>query len=169
MKNQSRQTGLTLIELVVVLSLVTVLGIFVFPRLDNLTDIRAGYAAQKIRSDIRYAQMFALDTGQRTAVIFDSPNHKYELQREVSPGAWAVMMNPLTKGGYSVFLNQGDFDGVKISDVALAGTSGLIFDRRGEVWNLNDADIGEFAFIRLNPPYGLKIRRGTGKVELVSS
>ena len=64
------QRGFTLIELVMILTLLAILAAVAIPRFSGYGAIKQGNAVLKIASDIRYAQNRATTTQQRSRVSF---------------------------------------------------------------------------------------------------
>ena len=160
--------GFSLIELVVVLSLISIVAIVSVPRFENLPQTRAYYTACKLRSDIRYAQSLAVQTQTRTRVVFDAVLDNYRLERESVPGTWISIIHPSTKSSYQVALNSGDLKGVDLTQAVFNGNSTLIFDSYGTPFDSAGNPIAEPAYAELNAKYRLELRRETGKVDLVT-
>lgn len=64
------QRGFTLIELVMILTLLSILAAVAIPRFSSYGAIKQDNAVLKIASDIRYAQNMATTTQQRSRVSF---------------------------------------------------------------------------------------------------
>jgi len=134
---KSRPQAFTLIELVMVMIILGIIGVAVLAPKQNLSGIRQTQAALKIRSDLRYAQGYALSTQKRTLVSFDLTNQAYSVYAETSPGSgsWSAspIPDPLSKEGFTVKLNTADFAGVSIAQTNFnsAGNS-LVFDNAGK-------------------------------------
>jgi hypothetical protein len=90
-------------------------------------------ASNKLKSDIRFAQNYALSTQKRTRVSFDRALNLYNLYWEQSLGNWVNITNPTTKQDFTVNLNQGDYLGVTISSVDFGGTDNSLVFNAGEV------------------------------------
>jgi len=67
------QRGFTLIELVMILTLLAILAAVAIPRFSGYGAIKQGNAVLKIASDIRYAQNRATTTQKRSKVSFTGP------------------------------------------------------------------------------------------------
>ena len=160
--------GFTLIELIVVIVLLGFITIKARPQLDNLPQTRAYFAIRKVQSDVRYAQLLAMETNARTRVVFDAAADSYQLDRETSPSVWTGVSNPSTKGTYSVTLNSGDYSGVDITGAAINATSTVIFNVNGAPFDGSGNALTEPSQIELNSKYQLRFRVETGKVDIVT-
>jgi len=162
-----KSLGFTLIELVVVISIIGVLAIVASARLENLPSTRAQYAIQKMRSDLRYSQILALASQTRTRVVFNAVTDTYRLERESSPGSWVSVVDPASRGDY--MMNYGtdpDYSGVDISTTALDGNNVIIFDSVGAPFNASNSPLSEPAYIELNGTYRVNIKAQTGNLEV---
>ena len=72
------RSGFTVIELIMVLSLISLLFSFSFPSLASLRCTLVGKAViRKISSQIRMAKIEALNQGKTTKIVFDPVHNKY--------------------------------------------------------------------------------------------
>lgn len=75
----SRQ-GFSLLELVLVLSILTVLGAVAVPRFASASArYRVDFAARRIAADLQLAQRAARTAGSSTVVTFNTLNHAYQI------------------------------------------------------------------------------------------
>ncbi len=160
--------GFTLVELIIVLTTVSIIAALVGIRFENLPQTRAYFAVRKMRSDARYAQLLALNTQKRTRIVFDAGTDQYQLEMESSPGVWINAADPATKGNYQVALNSGDFAGADITQTVFNSTSTVIFDAFGSPFDGLGNTLNEPAFAELNAKYRLQIRAHTGKADIVT-
>jgi prepilin-type N-terminal cleavage/methylation domain-containing protein len=142
MKNNS---GFSLIELVMVMVILAIIGVLVmFPK-TYLGQISEVDAANKVKSDIRYAQSYALSTQKRTRVAFNSATESYSVYSENSPlsATWSLIDNPLTRASFTVNLATDGFPGVDITQANFDGVgNGLVFDAAGRPYSCNSAGSG---------------------------
>lgn len=130
----------TLIEMVIVILIAAILAAIAIAQAPNLPQLRLNLAANKLKSDIRFAQSYALATQQRTRIDFTTLANSYSIYRESSPGNWVILTNPLQKNNFTVALNQSDFSGVTISGVNfVAANYHLVFDASGIPYGYNPA------------------------------
>lgn len=158
--------GFTLLEMIMVIVLLAIMGISASTRLENVSDTKAQLTTQKITSDVRYAQMLAIQTQQRTRIAFDlsSVPRTMSLLIEESPGNWTALKNPLTKADYIVSFNTGDYAGVLLTGVSLNSSNNLVFDSLGRPYDLAGAALNDPASIQFNSNFNLQIESETGKV-----
>jgi prepilin-type N-terminal cleavage/methylation domain-containing protein len=137
--------GFTLIELVIVIVLIGIIAAFVAPKLGDVTSTKAGSFADKLRSDIRYAQNLAMSQNLRYRVYFNtapSPNPGYAVVNDANGnGTWGevgeVALDPAGSGNLSITLNAGQYAGITFSAVGFSGnyiefnSLGIPFDNAG--------------------------------------
>ena len=168
----NRYKGFTLIELVMVMVIMAIIGVLVMSPKSFLTQTRETDAASKIKSDIRYAQGFALSTQKRTRVAFNTTTESYSVYSENSPGSttWTLINNPLTRANFTVNLTT-DFPGLNISVVNFNGAgNGLVFDSAGRPYSCNSTGsgvilLGTSGTITFGGGTVLTVIPNTGKVE----
>ncbi|MDP3921648.1 MAG: hypothetical protein Q8R76_12690 [Candidatus Omnitrophota bacterium] len=158
-------SGFTVIELVMAIVVMTVVSVTAVPILQNQPRTQAQYAIYKVRSDLRYAQMTAIQTQLRTRVVFNSAAESYDLEIETSPGTWVALAEPNAGQNYSVtFPSDADFPNVDISDVDLNNLNTVIFDSVGAPFDANDTALTEPAYMELNSIYRIEFQRQTGNM-----
>lgn len=162
------QSGFTLIELLIVISLIVILAVMANPRVENMSQTRAYYAARRLRSDIRYVQSLAMQTQARTRIVFNVASDHYQLERETGPGIWASIIHPSTKADYQVTLNTGNMQGVDITQAIFDGNATVLFNLYGEPLNSSGSPVSSPAFAELNAKYQLQLIPETGKVDIVT-
>lgn len=160
--------GFTLVELLIVIVAFGILAVVAAPQLSNLPVTKAQFAVHQMQSDVRYAQLLAIQTQKRTRVVFNGGGNSYELQIETSPSSWVAVANPSTKANYDVLFNSGAYQGVAITTTSLNSGSSVIFDSYGAPFNASEASLSEPAFVELNSKYQLRFRAETGKVDIVT-
>ncbi|MBL8990873.1 MAG: type II secretion system protein [Phycisphaerae bacterium] len=130
-----RRRAFTLIEMLVVVSILGIAGAMVIPQMGSVGVLRVQGAIRQIVSDITFAQSDAIAFQQRRAIVFDVPNSRYTL---VSiPGATVdpavnTMFDPARPDGrYVVTIGGTATGGARIASATFNGTSTLIFDDMG--------------------------------------
>jgi len=80
------ESGVTLIELVVILLVVGLLAVAIFPSLGNVLEImRSKGAAEEVASAIRLARQYAITRGNDHCIRFSgSPNTKFTLYQDTA-------------------------------------------------------------------------------------
>ncbi len=129
------QRGFTIIELVMILTLIAILAAVAIPRFSSYGATKQRNAVLKIASDIRYAQNRATTTQMRHRMNFNTST-TYDIQfcngiyntAACTCPAWVLATDPYTRGSFQINLNN-DFSGASISTPA-AG-SWLEFDSLG--------------------------------------
>lgn len=122
----------TLIELVILILVLAIIAIFVSTQSTDLGPVRVMAASNKLKSDIRFAQNYALSSQKRARVSFDRALNRYNIYWEQSVGNWINIIDPTTKQNFTVNLNQGDYLGVTITSVDFGGAdNSLVFNAGG--------------------------------------
>lgn len=158
----------TLIELVIAMVVIGLVVVIAGPQMNNLPKSKAQFAVRKMQSDVRYAQLLAMETSARTRVSFNTSTDIYQLERESSPGTWVSVTNPATKSAYNVTLNTGDYAGVDITAASLDGNSTVIFNSYGAPFNAAETSLSDASYAELNAKYQLRFRAETGKADIVT-
>ena len=115
--------GFTLIDLVMVLSVITVVAAIAAPRYANaLVRYRADAAARRITADIRLAQQTAKTTSSSRTITFDTTNHAYSI-----PNVRALDGQSMT---YVVMLQEPPYL-ARLASVDMGGDVQLTFDGYG--------------------------------------
>lgn len=148
-----------------VLLITALMAVVTSPQLESFSNIRAYYAIHKLRSDVRYTQLLAVGTQARARIVFDSLTDHYQIERETSPGTWAVATHPATQHNYETDFNTGDYQGVDITSVVLGPESNVIFDSLGAPYKQDGVGIEQPAYLDLNSKYRLNFRAETGKLD----
>lgn len=177
LKYPKKSTGaFTLIELVLVLTILALLSVVAAVKLLDMPPLRLDMAARKVQADIRYAQSLAAGTQKWTRISFSATGDNYTLYVDgtgASPGAWTILTDPLTRQDFTVQLNSADFTGVDITLVQFnQPDNDLVFDKRGNPYGYDGATataLGSSGRVRLSASSGTKdvrVARGTGRVYL---
>jgi MSHA pilin protein MshC len=129
---QSKQTGFTLMELVAIVSLLAILSVVAFARL-NVAPFRDAGFDQELRSAIRFAQKFAMTSGCDVQVVINGTGYNLQLR------GTAVAANPPcpmgAAGGFDTALRNpatgSAYSGAPGSGVAIGGALTFFYDRQG--------------------------------------
>jgi MSHA pilin protein MshC len=122
-KYMRNQSGFTLIELVMIIVILAIIAAVAIPRMGDVTSMKAAATAEKIKSDIRYAQELAMTRNRSYRVYFNSapaPGSGYAVVNDANNnGTWGeageFAQDPTGSGNLSVTLNAGDYAGVTAS------------------------------------------------------
>jgi prepilin-type N-terminal cleavage/methylation domain-containing protein len=184
--------GITLIEILIVVTLLGIAGALVIPSMAQVGVLRIQSALRTIVSDLTFAQSDALAAQARRVIVFG-----VVMQQDPGTGVW----NPVnTNRGYTVFspppgaaavdmnndwmpdpdnpgrpftrdLSDPMFGGAAIQSANFDGVPSLIFDELGgPVMNLTGDEPGAGGFVRLISPeftYDVRVEPYTGRVTVV--
>lgn len=132
----SSSRGYTLIEVLVVVTVLSIAGAMVIPSMANVGVLRVQTAVRTVISDIAYAQSDAMAFQEGRAVMFDEESNGYSLVEVTGPDLDPVndvMFDPSRRDGrYAVTFNENRFAGARITSVDFGGSGkNLIFDEMG--------------------------------------
>jgi Tfp pilus assembly protein FimT len=161
--------GFTLIELVMILLLVGILSALAITMFPDMGPIRSDMTAEKVQSDIRYAQSLAVSTQCWAGIAFSAAADTYSLYMGslddgISvPSGWAIIADPLTRKNYTVQLNSAEFAGIDMTIVYFNGYNNyLVFDRWGNPYSYT----GSGSPIALDNPAGVRLAYSSGTVDV---
>ncbi|MFW6107870.1 MAG: GspH/FimT family pseudopilin [bacterium] len=131
----ARTRSFTLIELIVVMTIVSILAATAVPALTNRSERRLPVAASRLAAHLRLARETAMSTRRRTWVTFDPDDHWYlvQIEGEIGGGRDSRVDLAHPETGVSPFrvdLNTGDYAGVTLLS-AFGGDNEVSFDRLG--------------------------------------
>jgi len=120
-----RQTGFTILELVVVLVLVSILSAYAGLHWTSSADATVGYQADRLSRDLRHVQALAMNWGQALRIAVSPGSYSVVCVYGTGVGpcvnAGDVVRDPATGKPYTVLLDYG---------VAISG-SDITFDTMG--------------------------------------
>jgi Tfp pilus assembly protein FimT len=116
------QAGVTLVELVVILAIISVLGVALFSSLGNVLQVTESKgAAEQVAASIRLARQYAITRGENHCISFSgSPNTNFQIT--VAPNnttcTGAVVQSATTIGHGLAIVNPANlaiiFDGIGV-------------------------------------------------------
>jgi len=138
-KTEIRAKNFTLIELVMVITIIGILALLSIPRFDVFYSLKLQSAGKKMVADIKYVQILAITTHDNYEIIFDTTNNSYSALR-VSDSASVI--DPFTRENLEVnFNSSSQYKGVAITGVDFAGGNVLEFNWRGYPCDSTDAEL----------------------------
>lgn len=108
--------GVTLIELIMVITIVGILALATIPRFGSFYFLKISGAVKKVTSDIRYVQQLAVSEHTNTKLVFNTAADTYTAQKfNQSTGAWVNITDPFTRGNLSLnFTSDPQYNGIDI-------------------------------------------------------
>lgn len=129
--------GYTLIEVLIVVTIMGIAGALVIPSIDQAGVLRSQAAVRTIVSDLVVAQADAVAMQEQRAVVFSPETNSYALYRargadfETDENLMIDPFNPNTDR-YEVTFTQEQFGVVQLTDAEFDGTgSAVVFDEFG--------------------------------------
>lgn len=130
-----RTGGFTLLELVLVLTILGVIAVYAAPRIVSAPELTLPASASQLAGSIRYAQALSMSSGQRYRVNFTATGYQISdmggapIVQPVTASTAATSVSPATLAGFNPPLTGGyvafDTRGVPYVDATtpLAGTA----------------------------------------------
>lgn len=171
----TRARGYTLIEVLVVVTVMGIAGAVVVPSMSGANTLKVQAAVRSVVADVTFAQMDALAYQEPRGIVFDVDANRYTLVSitgdEVDLAADALY-DPKGPGQrYVMNLDDHDFGGARITDLDLNGGDTLIFDELGgPVAAAGSDEISSGGSITLDSANGrfrIDIAAFTGRVTVV--
>ncbi len=134
-RNSKIYHGYTLIEVLVVVTILGIAGATVAPSLSQAGALKIQAAVRMVVSDITFAQMDALGYQEQRAIVFDVENNKYTLVQvngtsiDVDTDALYDPKGPGQR--YVIDLNKEVYGGTIIESVDFDDDNVLIYDEMG--------------------------------------
>ena len=163
-------TGFTLIELIVVISIIGFLTVAIITSYVDPINLRIDGAARKIQSDVRYAHLLAFSEQRRHRLVFDAANESYVVEREDTMDAedWTSIIDPVTRTSpFQVAFNTGEYVDVFIIAVNLGTGDVLIFDEFGAPFTNGNVPLAEPANVVLTGSKQVQFTPRTGRAVIV--
>lgn len=166
--------GFTLIEMLVVVSILGIAGAMVIPQMGSVGVLRVQAAIRQIVSDVTFAQSDAIAFQQRRAIVFDVPNSRYTLVSipgtTIDP-AVNTMFDPAKRDGrYVVSIGGTETGGARITSAVFNGISTLIFDDMGSPAAAASGDTpglgGTIRVANADQVYDIVIEPYTGRISV---
>jgi len=158
--------GFSLVELILVITIMGILAWIAYPRLTATTEIKLGAAARRVAADLRYAQNRSIGTRVVHGLLFDAAAERYTVFAP-TPATPAVDPADRAKPLTVDFTRRVEFQGVTIVSAAFGATPGVKFDYFGVPRDTAGADIAATGRIVLTCgglADTIEVTPGTGKV-----
>lgn len=127
--------GFSLIEIVVVMSVLGILAVVAVPNSCSVLSTRQKVAARMIAKDLGFARQHALATGRTVWVVFSASGDTYSLLEEpagsTGRGGAVALTDPATGAAFVQRLNVNEFGAVDLTAASIGGGSEVGFDWRG--------------------------------------
>lgn len=136
LRKKTGEKGVTLIELAVVMAIVGIMALFMAPAIGEwLDNFRIRQAAREISSDLQFARMKAISTGQYCTVAFNAngyvifPDYDKDLKLDAGNETNDILKVSLLEPNISFDTAQGG--GTGIDCPVVNGQPAIAFDRSG--------------------------------------
>ena len=130
-----RDEGFTLIEIMIVLSIILIAAMLAIPMLSSAGDMQVKSAANMIMADLEYAKSMAIARGQNYSVVFNAAGESYQIVDQNG----SVISHPVKVGfNYAVsFAGDSRLDKVDIATVDFdpGSKSTITFDYLGSPYS----------------------------------
>lgn len=152
---RSHHTGVTLPELLIVVTLIAVMGTFATPSLNSLESLRVTTATAQLTSALRYAREESIRTGQIHSVEFAPDINRVQVLLIPSFGSMSVT-RPVVRHPISRQLYTLDLDDNPSTSPAQFDTLTLNFDNVGQQSRIDFMPSGQPVWIDIfDQPYRL--------------
>jgi prepilin-type N-terminal cleavage/methylation domain-containing protein len=124
------EAGFSLVELILVITIMGILAWIAYPRLTVTTEIKLDAAARRVASDLRYAQNRSIGTRVVHGLLFDAATERYTVY---APTPATAVVDPADRARSLTvdFTRRAEFQGVSIVSAAFGTTPGVSFDYFG--------------------------------------
>jgi prepilin-type N-terminal cleavage/methylation domain-containing protein len=159
----------TLIELIVVTSIVVIVAATALPAFRNQSDVRLRRAAYELAHGIRYARTMAIATGRETYVKVHRNKEWWQVRIEKENGSGKQKVpNPITGGNkFRIQFGEGEYAGIVVQSASFDGGNELAFDRLGRPYRSGSSllsDDGTVVLAAGGETKTVRVVAGTGLV-----
>lgn len=134
------QSGFTLTELIVMLSIVGILSWIAFPKMAAMDEIKLDTAARRLAADLRYAQSQAISKRVMHGILFEPSIERYTV---FAPTISTPVTDPADRARplRVDYTSRTEFQGVLISSATFGTTPGVKFDYFGVPRDTSGVDL----------------------------
>lgn len=162
----------TLVELIAVIAITAILAGLSIPALANASRARTNAAARAVVQHLAFAREHALNRGNRTWVMFDQPTGRCAALVEPD-GVTAIdqaepLVDPRTGRPLTLFLGEGEFQGVGLSFISFDGGSTIGFDWLGTPLVADGQSLHTDGVVTIEGGPSIRISPITGDLQIVS-
>ena len=169
MRQTKFPAAFTIIEMIMVILLISVLAVVIIPRTVKIHPFRLDGAAQKMLSDMKYAQRLAMARHQIYGVSFKPPQERYIVYQ----GSEAAPVDDPFRPGNDLIVDYDDekqFRGVDLHSAGFGGGMEVRFDSFGVPLDGSDVPLGNAGSVVLRcggKEVTIQVTPSTGKVEVI--
>jgi prepilin-type N-terminal cleavage/methylation domain-containing protein len=122
-----RSVGFTMVELVLVITILGILAWVAFPKFETYYEIKLDAAARRVAADLRYAQNRSIGTRTVHGVLFEPSLGRFTVFAP-TPATPATDPADRAKPLRVDFASNGEFRGVALASASFGTTTGVKFD-----------------------------------------
>jgi len=128
----TRRRAFTLVEILIVVVVVGTIAVAAMPSISaTLDNMKATALAREIATDMRYAQVLAVKTGDTYRVKFRTGPQSYNVKVD-QDGSWTAIDHPVTKKPWTCELDgHNRYAGIQLASVSFGGANNVEFDAYG--------------------------------------
>ncbi|MDP3979823.1 MAG: GspH/FimT family protein [Chlamydiota bacterium] len=153
------RSGFTIIELVVVITIIGLIAIIPLSRGLMATSYQPPVVANKLIFDIRYAQALSMSTASHCGISFNVAGNAYTL----FVGSSATpLTDPVNQGPYTVQYGSGAYSAINLTSANFGGSPTLSFDSRGRPLDGTGTFLAADGTVVLNSSMNVTVTRETG-------
>jgi prepilin-type N-terminal cleavage/methylation domain-containing protein len=164
MNGDLKSPAFSLIELLMVMTMVGLFAVLSVPRFNEIRSaLKAKGAAKKMMADLRYAQSAAMGRNTNVTVFFNDSGHSYYARYEDGN----YLTDPFSGGNFSVSLDSDPQFRGAVFNSSFNGTHSLKFDRVGRPYDANNVILFSGGTVNLvfgYNSYWVNVTAGTGLV-----
>jgi len=167
----SDSRGFTLIELIVTITIASILAVTAVPAFLNISNARLRRASSELAEHIKMARSLAMATRRHTWIRFNTANESYEMfiENPNQPGRASriAVTHPVTgASSFVVSLDQDELAGVEVASASFGGQAEIEFDWLGRPLNGWGTLLGNDGTVVLaaDTSQTVRVTAGTGMV-----